>query len=69
MVDIEKIDEEAHEEYEYGKVYQDGQCFDHPGNLVFLDAMRKICTLPRPLMGTLARLLSDPEVSTCPLLQ
>jgi hypothetical protein len=68
MIHIEEIYEKASEEKEEGNMYQGWYGFNHPGEPHFFDAMGEECANPGSVMWTVPWPLSDPEVSTGPLL-
>jgi hypothetical protein len=68
MIDIEKPNEETGKEEAKGKMEEGRQCFNDPRNVKLVNAAGKECTDTRSFMGTVSRLLSVPDVSTCPLM-
>lgn len=67
-VDVVQPNEETREEEAEGKVKEGRQCFSYPGNAKLVNAVGKEGTNPRSFMEAVSRLLSETDISTCPLM-
>jgi len=62
-----QVDEKAGKKQEEGKMDEDGECFNRPGKVQLIDALRKESPNPCSLCW-IVPWLGDPDITTSPLL-